>query len=131
MPLKRILCCAASLLLGVGLYAADNTDDARQVLQRVIGKQDLPVKLKINRTGDTYFDYEVHDGILNITASDNVSLCRGFYDYVKTHNLGMFTWSGNNINLPSSLPSGTHTTVISPFTDHYYFNVCTYGYSMP
>lgn len=131
MSIKRIFCCTAFIFLGVGIYAKNDINEAKEVIKRVLGKQEIPVKLKINKTDETYFDYEVKNGILNITASDNVSLCRGFYDYVKSNNMGMYTWSGNNIEIPSSLPSGDPVKVVSPFENHYYFNVCTYGYSMP
>ena len=78
-----------------------------------------------------YYEYSVVDGVLHLKGSDNVALCRGFYDYVKTHDLGMYSWSGNNIELPSELPVTSSVKVVSPFQNHYYFNVCTYGYSMP
>lgn len=78
-----------------------------------------------------YYEYSVKDGVLHLKGSDNVSLCRGFYDYVKTHRLGMYTWSGNNIRLPEELPAASSVRVESPFRNHYYFNVCTYGYTMP
>ena len=50
-----------------------------------------------------YYEYSVVNGVLRLKGSDNVALCRGFYDYVKTYKLGMYSWSGNNIQLPSSI----------------------------
>ena len=108
------------------------TDEAFRVLQRVSKQSSVPVKLELKKgVGNMYYEYSVKDGILHLKGSDNVSLCRGFYDYVKTHRLGMYTWSGNNIRLPEELPAASSVRVESPFRNHYYFNVCTYGYTMP
>lgn len=111
---------------------ARKTDSALEVLQRVSRQASIPVNLELKKNaGNMYYEYSVVDGILHLKGSDNVALCRGFYDYVKTHGLGMYSWSGNNIELPSELPVTSPVKVVSPFQNHYYFNVCTYGYSMP
>lgn len=111
---------------------ARKTDSALEVLQRASRQASIPVNLELKKNaGHMYYEYSVVDGILHLKGSDNVALCRGFYDYVKTHGLGMYSWSGNNIELPSELPVTSPVKVVSPFQKHYYFNVCTYGYSMP
>ena len=111
---------------------ARKTDCALEVLQRASRQASIPVNLELKKNaGNMYYEYSVVDGILHLKGSDNVALCRGFYDYVKTHGLGMYSWSGNNIELPSELPVTSPVKVVSPFQNHYYFNVCTYGYSMP
>lgn len=122
------LCCFLCALTGW----SRKTDEAFRVLQRVSKQSSVPVKLELKKgAGNMYYEYSVKDGILHLKGSDNVSLCRGFYDYVKTHRLGMYTWSGNNIRLPEELPAASSVRVESPFRNHYYFNVCTYGYTMP
>lgn len=119
-------------LCSVFAVQAHKTDPAMQLIQRVSGEDRVPVSLELKKNkGNMYYRYEVKDGALHLQASDNVSLCRGFYDYVKSHRMGMYTWSGNNISLPASLPHTPAVEVVSPFASHYYFNVCTYGYSMP
>lgn len=108
------------------------TNAALELIRRVTHEVPFPVSLKISKQGkDTYYHYAVNNGVLSITASDNVSLCRGFYDYVKTNGWGLYTWSGNNMQLPTRLSEQEKVAVISPFPNHYYFNVCTYGYTMP
>lgn len=119
-------------LINIFTATARKTDEAFRVLQRVSKQSSVPVKLELKKgVGNMYYEYSVKDGILHLKGSDNVSLCRGFYDYVKTHRLGMYTWSGNNIRLPEELPAASSVRVESPFRNHYYFNVCTYGYTMP
>ena len=119
-------------LLSVFTVFARNTDEAFKVLQRVSRQTIIPISLELKKDGSNmYYEYSVVNGVLRLKGSDNVALCRGFYDYVKAHKLGMYSWSGNNIQLPSSLPATNDVKVVSPFQNHYYFNVCTYGYSMP
>lgn len=110
----------------------NEADEAYKLIRRVVKNKTFPLSLRIvKQDNDTYYRYAVDNGKLSIVASDNASLCRGFYDYVKTNGCGLYTWSGNNIKLPGKLPDHESVTVTSPFPNHYYFNVCTYGYSMP
>ena len=129
--MRKILLLLLSLSSVFAAFAK-KTDGALEVLQRVSRQTSIPVNLELKKNaGNMYYEYSVVDGVLHLKGSDNVALCRGFYDYVKTHDLGMYSWSGNNIELPSELPVTSPVKVVSPFQNHYYFNVCTYGYSMP
>lgn len=129
--MKKILLLLLSFSSVFAAFAK-KTDGALEVLQRVSRQTSIPVNLELKKNaGNMYYEYSVVDGVLHLKGSDNVALCRGFYDYVKTHDLGMYSWSGNNIELPSELPVTSSVKVVSPFQNHYYFNVCTYGYSMP
>ena len=120
------------LMVNPCLLSARKTDPAKEVIQRVANNRSLDISLALkNDHGNNYFSYAVKDGKLHIQASDNVALCRGFYDYVKSNHLGMYAWSGNNIQLPSSFKDTPSKKIVSPFKNHYYFNVVTYGYSMP
>ena len=131
IEIRKILLLLLSLSSVFAAFAK-KTDGALEVLQRVSRQTSIPVNLELKKNaGNMYYEYSVVDGILHLKGSDNVALCRGFYDYVKTHDLGMYSWSGNNIELPSELPVTSPVKVVSPFQNHYYFNVCTYGYSMP
>lgn len=131
IEMRKILLLLLSLSYVFAAFAK-KTDGALEVLQRVSRQTSIPVNLELKKNaGNMYYEYSVVDGVLHLKGSDNVALCRGFYDYVKTHDLGMYSWSGNNIELPSELPVTSPVKVVSPFQNHYYFNVCTYGYSMP
>ena len=128
--LKYVFCCL--VLLNSFSLAARKTDAVVELLQRVTGKSDLPVSLKIdNRSKNLYYDYAVKNGVLHLNGSNQVALCRGFYDYIKSNKLGMYTWTGNNITFPCKMEDAALTKKVSPFEHHYYFNVVTFGYSMP
>lgn len=77
------------------------------------------------------FETSVQDGVLQIKGSSGVAQCRAFYDFVKSQNGGMFSWSGIRYELAEKMPDTPARKVVSPFGLHYYFNTCTYGYTMP
>lgn len=105
--------------------------EALNLIRRVVGRNDVPVKLDMRKSADTYFNHEVKNGTLRITASNEVALCRGFYDYMKQNHHGMYSWSGSSLQLPDGLQDSPARRVVSPVESHYYFNVVTYGYTMP
>lgn len=107
--------------------------EAQQVIERFAGKT-VPVKLSLSKDkqeGCDVFETTVRNGKLEIKGSSEVALCRGFYSYVKSKNAGINSWSGNRLALPPKLNDEASITVVSPFKNHYYFNVVTYGYTMP
>lgn len=137
--MKRLLslCLAIAMLFPcISRGQKGGATEARHVLERVTGQTTLPIALTIKKNPDkterkTYFRYKVENGVLNVEGNSPVSLCRGFYDYVKGNRMGLYSWSGTNIALPSQLQDIEWKRVVSPFEHHYLFNVCTYGYTMP
>ncbi len=105
---------------------------ARELIERVTKRDNLPIKLKITKKSDnTYYDYSVDDGVLAIEASSGVALVRGFYDYAKSNGFGIYSWSGSNLQLPEELNDSNNKRVVSPVKHHYMSNVVVYGYSKP
>ena len=128
--LKCIFCFI--LLLGSLPISARKIHSVEELIRRVCGNYGISLALDIKKDkGNTFFEYKVKDGKLYIQGSDEVAICRGFYDYVKSNGFGIYSWSGNNISLPLALADHPEKKVISPFQNHYYFNVVTYGYTMP
>lgn len=132
MVAKRIF-----LLLSFVCYAlcsvSQSSREAERVIERFAGKE-LPVGVKVSlrKHGDCdVFETTVQNGRLDIKASSGVAACRAFYDYVKRHRLGINSWSGNRLSWPASLDDEETRRVASPFANHYYFNVVTFGYTMP
>lgn len=121
-----------SFCLPVNANKRGSAKAASEVINRVIGESDIPVKYCLEDKGELpFFEYSVENGVLNLKGNTCVALCSGFYDYVKKNNLGMHTWSGTNIKLPKSLPAVEKVHVESGFKNNYYFNVVTFGYSTP
>lgn len=71
------------------------------------------------------------NGRLKIAASSPVAACRGVYDFIRNNGYGISSWTANRLQLPADLRDSEVRRVVSPFAHHYYFNVVTYGYTMP
>lgn len=113
-------------------------NESEQAADEVISRfaaQDLDIELHADlpKTDDgcDQFTCAVKNGRLTIHGSSGVALCRGFYDYVKSQKAGISSWSGKRCELPEQLTDTDEKQIISPFAHHYYFNVVTYGYTMP
>ena len=133
--LRRLGVCFSFILFTCLLFAGDKkVQPVRDLIGRVLKTdKDLPVSLSLKKgdKGDPYYTIRVQDGILKIEGNTPVALTRGFYNYLKNEGCGVYTWSGNNLRLPDVMQDRDLQKVVSPFENHYYFNVCTYGYSMP
>ena len=130
MKRRLLLPCLALCPL---LLWGQSAKEAQQVIERFAGNK-APVELSLSlnkQDGCDVFETSVKDGKLNVKGSSGVALCRGFYDYVKSKGAGINSWSGNRIALPARLADEPAEQTVSPFRHHYYFNVVTYGYTMP
>ncbi len=96
------------------------------------GQMKVKVELSLAKDADGHdsYQYAVKGTTLTVKASSAVAACRGFYDYVKTKGAGIASWSGNRFAMPEDM-SVAPKTVVSPYRDHQYFNVVTYGYTAP
>ncbi len=108
--------------------------EAQAVIQRFAMEEKLPVKLFLSMKkehGCDVYESEVRNNQLIIKGSSPVALCRGFYQFVRKQKAGIASWSGNRLDFPKQLPKNYTEKVRSPFKHHYYFNVVTYGYTLP
>lgn len=136
---------ALSLMVAVGSWLtatpvqAQNTDAATQkaAAEKIIndftgGKLSVTVTVDLTPTdGKDKFSYEYTGGQLQIHASNGVSACRAFYDFVKNNGAGISSWTANRFEMPEQLTKTKQTEYTSPYRHHQYFNVVTYGYSTP
>ena len=130
----RLFLLTATFFLTVSAQSENrgSADASRNLISRVTSKSNIPIKITLIKNGEyPFFEYSVKQGVLYLKGNNSISICRGFYDYVKKNRLGVYSWSGNNIKLPQNLPTTDKVSVISPFKNHYYLNVVTYSYSMP
>lgn len=107
--------------------------EAIAVINRFTGgalKVKVQLTLPKDAEGHDTYSYFVKKNVLTIQASDGVAACRGFYDYVKSKGAGISSWSGNRFVVPDDL-STEPRVFTSPYRDHQYMNVVTYGYTAP
>lgn len=130
------LITAIALLFAANIGMAQKSTqvkEAKAVINRFTHQSNLPIKLKqVNDpSGKEWFETKVSNGTLEIKGSSGTALTRGFYTYLKQQHGGIQSWSGNRFSLPLPLANQPLQRVESPYTYHYYFNVVTYGYTMP
>ncbi len=96
------------------------------------GKVDVAVELSLTPTdkGCDKYEYSAEGNTVTVKASSAVAACRAFYDWTKSKQAGMMTWSGKRFDRPADLSTAAKT-LTSQYRDHQYFNVVTYGYTMP
>lgn len=138
MNIKQIIWLSLALVAGCPLYgwaqlSKKDCKAAQQVIERVYpelsGRVQIESLSKENRCDR--FEQRIEDGRLVVGGSSPVAVCRGVYDFVTKNGYGIASWSGSRLSLPEKLEGSKTQNVTSPFEHHYYFNVVTYGYSMP
>ena len=131
--MKKFLPILLIIMASCAIKPNEAERTAESVIRRFAGDlpnmelhADLPLE-----NGCEQFSYAVDDGRIVIHGSSGIALCRGFYDFTKSQGCGISSWSSNRCQLPQALPDMSENHVVSPFAHHYYFNVVTYGYTMP
>ena len=105
--------------------------EAAAVVKRTFGSVPENVRFREASGEMPSYSLEVSDGVLTIEGNSAVAMCKGFHDYILSEGLGISSWSGDRLDFPADLPDLPLKTVVSPFKDHLYYNVCTYGYTTP
>lgn len=122
-----------SIAFGATKEERATVSEAFRVIDRFTGgdmKFKLQLTLPKDEQGRDSYSYSVKKGVLTIKGSSGVALCRGFYDYIKSQGAGINSWSGNRFE-QMPITDMAEKVVKSPYRDHYYLNVVTYGYTTP
>lgn len=112
---------------------ATQTEKALDIINRFTkNSMEVEVILDLCRTksGCDRYTYSATGSKLTIHASCAIAATRGFYDYVKAKGAGFSGWSGSRFEKPADM-SCEETSLICQWRDHQYFNVVTYGYTVP
>lgn len=131
---KLFLLIAVVYLSTISAKAQDNVAVVKSVITRTFGKEianKIQFETAFTSGANPMYGYEVVKNKLIVKGNSPVALCRGFYDYLKTTNQGMVSWSGKNINIDKRWIPASKKIVKSPYQFHFYMNVVTHGYSTP
>ena len=123
-----------SVILQCMLSCAQPVQEACKVLERTFGQVPANVELSIvPKSGETdSYAWEVSgDGVLKVEGTSAIALTKGFYDYVLSGGYGISSWTADRLDLPANLPACERVEKTSPFRNHLFYNVCTYGYTSP
>lgn len=129
----RIFCLLTALLIANAVNAQSPGEQAaKDVIRRFCG--DAPIKritLQLTKEQGCCYEATLKKGKVTVKASTPVSLCRGFYDLTKATEAGIDSWSGRRFDGATFLANDKSIKGSSPFSNHYYMNVVTYGYTTP
>lgn len=146
ISVRRLFLLCSLFALFVNIHAAEQLSKkdqavarkaAMQVISNFMGdakdqpKVVLDLSLPKDDAGCDRFGYELKGRRLVIKASSGVAACRAFYDFVKSNEAGICSWSANRFSMPRTLKKTRQPVCTSPYRDHEYLNVVTYGYSVP
>lgn len=128
----------ATVFLGIGLCASGNTkaqavSEATAIINRFTSNTYSPLlELNLQKTVEGHDQYIIsaENGRLKIEASSGVALCHAFYSWVRRCHAGIMTWSGQRFDARQMRLPEKPVAVVSPYRDHQYFNVVTFGYTM-
>lgn len=131
-------------LLPLLAFAAPKADEgtkaAYDVICRFVGEVDPRVELVLDakgkkigggeESGAEWFKTEVKGDKLVVSGNTPIALTRGFYTATKAQKRGMNGWAGNRF-ADEAWTKEAEVKGSTPFEYRYYFNVVTYGYTMP
>lgn len=81
--------------------------------------------------GKDWFSYYTKKDKIVIEGNNGVSVASALNQYLKDNCGWQKTWCGSSLNLPEVLPLPIKkVTKISPYKYRYYFNYCTFNYTM-
>lgn len=139
MNIKKIKIAATAVACGaLTLFGAPkdkaSVAAAEGVIQRFMGENAAPVELKLEGQakgeGADWYKTEVKGDKLVVSGNSPIALTHGFYAATKAQKRGMNSWAGNRF-APGKWTKESEVTGSTPFEYRYYFNVVTYGYTMP
>ena len=96
-----------------------------------VNTKNIIVRISQDKSKPPSYQYHAENGKLYITGNTPVAACRGFYDYLRSNNMGMVGWRGPVLRIPQEWPNAQKTEVTSPFKFNQMYNVVTAGYSFP
>lgn len=143
---NNVLIIIASLLFSLNINAGNTLTAkeqkeagkaAMQVIRNFMGDSSQELKIVLNLSlakddnGCDRYSYDYSTPTLTIQASSGVSACHAFYEFVKSNKAGICSWTANRFAMPETLTKNHQEVCTSPYRDHQYLNVVTYGYSIP
>lgn len=135
VPLVSSFAQENSVFASVLASANDPTRAASGVISRVFGHEAATrftfAPLPAEKSGEDAFEYEAKGGRVTVRGTTVVAMTRGAYEYLKDNGLGEAGWSASRIDTAKAWPDATPVRRRSPVGFRYYFNVVTYGYTMP
>ncbi|MDO5463033.1 MAG: alpha-N-acetylglucosaminidase TIM-barrel domain-containing protein [bacterium] len=122
-------CCLASMAFA--LSDGEKTA-AREVIARYAGDE-VAASLTLEAIDDVEgrHVYEISENGRTLHGSSAVALCKAFYMNAKSKGAGIHSWSGSRFDAEAAFQPSEPVRVVAPYQHYQYFNVVTFGYTMP
>jgi len=131
---RRWLWLACILAAGAAPPACgDGTGEAAAALaQRVLGERaaEFTFESMPQSDGRDVFEVSCSDARALVRGSNPVAMATGLNWYLKYHCHACVSWVGDQLKLPRPLPSVEPFRKATPCRCRYYFNYCTFSYTM-
>jgi alpha-N-acetylglucosaminidase len=115
--------------------AADPTPAAAALIARVLPTRAAEFDVQIIPPADHGADvFEVEPGPAGhvvLRGNNGVSVATAFNWYLKYSCRCQLTWCGDQLNVPTPLPTPLKVRIATPMSRRVYLNYCTFSYSMP
>ncbi len=124
----------ALTFIAAGAQAVSETGlaAARGVLARFAGESVAEtLRLETIPDEDGCAVYEVADHGRTLRGSSPVALCKAFYANTTAKGAGICSWTGSRFDAAAAFAPSAPVRVVAPFRHYQYFNVVTFGYTMP
>ncbi|MCY2930132.1 MAG: alpha-N-acetylglucosaminidase C-terminal domain-containing protein [Planctomycetota bacterium] len=130
---RRLLIAFVALASSCGYCLAGPEQAARSVLERLLpGKADQFVfEIIPPQDGRDVFEIESVGGKIVLRGPNGVAMASALHWYLKQSCHANVSWCGNQLALPDPLPPvPAKVRIESPYRWRYYFNYCTFSYTM-
>jgi len=128
------MCAAAICSAGCAATrsASPETKAAANLATRVLGGRagEFRFVLIPAENGPDVFECEASRGVATIRGSSGVAMASGLNWYLKYACNAHVSWCGSQLDLPRPLPDAPKTRISTPYRYRYFFNYCTFSYTM-
>jgi len=131
-PTASVVIAAAILLLITSAALADPAIAASALAHRLLGQRATEIQFMVippDKSLDV-FEIEAAHGKAVIRGNNGVAMASGLNWYLKHVCRAQVSWCGDQLNLPRPLPSAEKTRIVSPYRCRYFFNYCSFSYTM-
>ena len=132
---KKYLLTLLFSCLSVFLHAQENDKQAAlDFIKRIV--KERAASFEVNyisaaADGNDTFGLHTKNGKIILSGNNNVSIGSALNHYLRNYTGSLISWNGTHLNLPAKLPQVKgKVTKTSAYKYRYYFNYCTFNYSM-
>lgn len=126
----KVICCYLLFSGYAVAHGLEGSSAVEALAQRLLGERAAEFAFQLKEAKRDVFEIEASKGKVVITGNSKIALTSGLHWYLKHHCHCHVSWNGDQLHLPQVLPDARERRS-SPYKHGFYFNYCTYSYTMP